>query len=147
MPLDSNVQYAAIVSIRNLEVDMRLRLSQLFTVLNVGLMAVGGPLVTNVDYPYRAVIQFFICLGGAIACLVWLLLVVRTTRWMQFWHSRLRRIEETDEVLLQTFDDDYVNVRQQGPPIYVTVGALVVFFMIVWALGAADAVWRYVWQI
>lgn len=147
MALESHIQYAAIVSIRNLEVDMRLRLSQLFTVLNVGLMAVGGTLTTNVDYPHRAVIQFILCLGGAIACLVWLLLVIRTTRWMQFWHSRLKRIEEADDVLLQTFDDDYVRVRQQGPPIYVTVGALIVFFVFVWILGISYAVWRYLWQI
>lgn len=94
----------------------------------------------------KSIVQFIICLGGTVTCLVWLLLVIRTTRWMQFWHSRLRRLEETNEVLLQTFDDDYIRVREQGPPIYVTVGALIVFFVFVWILGTSHAVWRYIWQ-
>jgi hypothetical protein len=116
--------------------------TQLFTVLNVGLMAVGGSLIANDNYPQQIVVLFVVCLGGALTCLVWLLLIIRTTRWMQFWHSRLKRIEETDRALLHTFDDEYLKVHQQGPPIYITVGVLITFFAFVWAWAVAYTIWE-----
>ena len=109
MPLDSNVQYAAIVSIRNLEVDMRLRLSQLFTVLNAGFVAAAATLIVN---ERLRVVLFFLSVGGLLSCVVWLLLVIRTTRWMQFWHGKLKKLEELNEALIYTFDDEYIKTRQ-----------------------------------
>lgn len=140
MPVDSKVQYAAIVSIRNLEVDMRLRLSQLFTVLNVSFMAAAGTLIVN---ERLRVVLLFLSAGGVLSCVVWLLLVIRTTRWMQFWHSKLKKLEELNEVLIYTFDDEYIKTRQQGPPIYATVGILIVSFMIGWIITAILVAWRY----
>ena len=140
MPLDSNVQCAAIVSIRNLEVDMRLRISQLFTILNAGFVAAAATLIANERL--RDVL-FFLSIGGVVSCVVWLLLVIRTTWWMQFWHGKLKKLEELNEVLTYTFDDEYSKTRQQGPPIYATVGVLITAFMFGWIITAILVTWRY----
>jgi hypothetical protein len=136
MPLDPSAYYASIVSVRNLELDMRLRISQLFILLNVALMTIVGTIVASERFRELLFILLFLCFAGASLCYIWLMLSRRTTQWVRYRGERLGKMEETNEVDISVFSAEYEKVHEKDPHIFEITTYLISVFVFLWVLGA-----------
>jgi hypothetical protein len=125
---DQRIMYAQLVFIRNTDINLRWRITQLFLIFN----AVALPLVL-IQLQDTPLFYFLASAAGFLFGVPWLLIVDRVSGWVDYWNSRLESLESTSSQKVRVFSRDFASAGR-GLSTWSILLALAGGFEVVWLL-------------
>lgn len=129
---DNNLSiYQCVISVRNNDVSLRWQRTQIFLIINTGILAVIKSLNTA-KQEFDAVL----CGGGIIICIIWLLAMRLGGVWVEFWDGRLadieKALEKTDPEIVTVFNNELFNQQKKDHRFLDIQMSLPLVFMLGW---------------
>ena len=124
---DQRAVYSATITVRNIDVNLRWSISQIFFLIH----SAGFTLVITRLTPGSST-HSLACFGGFVLSIIWWLIARRMQDLINFWNRKLGDMEGADDVQIVVFSDRFI----RGRPRVTTHGALlwmVAIFGLVWA--------------